>query len=228
METETKAIGELLPAVTETSKTVSPRPAEISFSDLDLTVLENLPPRLGDGLMGQLVEIANCPLPAETGWDEDHFAQVMHSMSTALKMRSDDEIDGKLRYALYRRKLQGFSRKALSYLCEKALETCTFFPTISECLKILKGWENRTIATAARDKAKLAVSRERTARMEETMTALMRGDLDGEAIAALSEGIRSIALTRGLIWDDGDGVYRPRPDPDMAAIREGAQKRMGF
>lgn len=224
---EAKPIGETLPDLLDsaTIETGSSAPSTRRFSDLDLSVLERIPARLSDGLMAHLEVIANFPLPAEDACDDAHFAKVMRSMSI-LARRSDDEVTGKLRINLYQRMLGGYSDEAISYLCEQSLAKFTFFPSVAECLKILAAWPNRTLAKQARDKATNALRHERQTRMEETMMALMKGELDGEAIAALPEGIRSIALTRGLIWDDGDGQYRPRPDPDLAAIRERGQRSM--
>lgn len=227
--TEARQISETLPTITaaETLETGSSVTSTRGFSALDLTVLDRLPARLGDSLLATLDEIANCRLPIVEPCSEDQFDKMMRSLSI-LPRKGDDEVTGKLRHGLYLRKLGGFSDEAIGHLCSKALETCKFFPTISECLAILKGWDNRHLSITAREKARVAVRNERQFRMEETMTALCRGDLDGDQIAALPEGIRRIALTRALIWDDGDGKYRPRPDPVLAEMREGAQKRMRF
>ena len=230
METNTaKPIGETLPAVmaSATPETGSSAISTTRFSELDLAVLDSLPKRLSDTLLTKVEAIANCPLPAVEPCDEDQFDMAMRSLSI-LPRKGDDEATGKLRRNLYYRKLQGFSNEAVGYLCSKALETCKFFPTISECLGILKGHDSRHMAIEAQEKAKVAVRNELQHRMEDTMTALCRGDLDGEQIAALPERIRSIAEARGLLWNDGDGKYRPRPDDVLADIREGAQKRMGF
>lgn len=225
--TEARRISDLLPdsATTEMVSSATSTIASLRLADLDLKVLENLPKRLSDGLMAHLEMIVSCPLPPDVSCDDGHFAQVMRSLSI-LPRRADDEISGKLRTGLYERMLGGFSDEGLSYMCERVLATCTFFPSIAECLKILEKWDNRALAKQAQEKAKNALRHERQFRMEETMLSLMKGELDGDAIAALPEGIRDIALTRALIWADPDGTFRPRPDPDAAAMRERAQRNL--
>lgn len=227
MDDMARPIGEALPAIVEhgTHATASSDTSTIRFSDLDVTVLDRLPARLSDTLLGKLEVIANCPLPAETSCSEDHFNQVMRSLSI-LPRRSDDEVTGRLRAGLYHRMLAGFSNAALSHLCEQALATCKFFPTISECMALLQGFDNRALAKLAREKARNALRREKQTRMEETMDALARGLLDGDAIAELPEWWRKVAETRALVWNDGDGKYRPRPNRDLIRAIEGSQPSM--
>lgn len=224
---QARPIGEILPAATEepTSEPASNALATKTFSELDLTVLDRLPARLSDSTMAALADIMNCALPADQGCDDEHFAACMRSLAT-LPTGRGDEVDGKLRYSLYKRKLSGFSNAAMSHLVSQALERCKFFPTIHECLGLLRGWNNRQQAVDARRRATNARQNELQLRMEETMDALSRGDLDGEEIAALPEWCRRIAEARGLLWNDGDGKYRPRPNRAIVEIREGVQPKM--
>jgi hypothetical protein len=172
--------------------------------------LENLPARLDDRTLAMVEDLASSPLPPLLPCDEDFFLKCLRSLSI-LPKRKDDALSGELRAGLYYRKLKGYPKDAMSFLVSEALERCEWFPSIKECLDMLGRWKRADEALVAKLAAGQIARRERLARLNETMAALERGELDGDAIAALPERFRDIAETRALIWVDPDGSYRPRP-----------------
>lgn len=169
--------------------------------------LVNLPVRLDDQMLAAVEKLANLPLPALQPCDDRHFAQCIRIMLATLSKRNSDDLSGDLLLAAYRRILGHHPREAIDYLCLEVLARCKWFPSIAECSEILAGWkrkDNRPIAAAR-------ARHERQARLEEAMVALERGELTGEQIGAMPERFLQIALTRGLVWFDPDGTYRPRP-----------------
>lgn len=165
-----------------------------------------------------VTNLARAQLPAIVPCDAAHFDKCMSFMDAALPRRKQDGASGKLRAAAERRALANFSAEAMSYLAKQAVERCQWFPTISECLTILEEWKQPEIEIKRR--AELIARNELNARLDENMDALKRGKLDGEQIAALPARHRDIAQTRGLIYADPDGTYRPRPDPMYLAMLE--------
>ena len=164
-------------------------------------------------MLAVVEKMANLPLPALQPCDERHFAQCIRVMLATLSKRNSDDLSGDLLLAAYRRMLGHHPREAIDYLCVEVLARCKWFPTIAECSEIIVGWkrkDNRPVAAAR-------ARHERQARLEGVMAALERGELTGEQIGAMPERFLQIALTRGLVWFDPDGTYRPRPlrRPDM-------------
>lgn len=138
--------------------TALPQP---STDALDLTAL---PERLDDAMLARVQDIAVSPLPDPTPCDERHLNQCLRVMLAVLPRQAANELSGELFVAAYAKKLGHLPKDAVSYLADKAMERCRWFPTISECLDFAREWKRddehtRRKALAAR----LAVA-ERNAR----------------------------------------------------------------
>lgn len=170
-----------------------------------------------------LVEaLASSPLPPPIPCDEDYFLKCMTVMQASLPRRASDDMSGEALVDAYRWKLGSQPRSAISHLTSVALDRCKWFPTIAECMEIIGGWTRNDEALRTKRRAEVLARNERLARLDETIAALENGELDAEQIYALPDRFRDIALTRGLIWADPDGTYRPRPLRRPEALPETA------
>jgi hypothetical protein len=106
---------------------------QLSTDDLDLTAL---PERLDDQTLERVQAIASAPLPPPRPCDETHLTKCLRVMLSVLPRKTSDELSGELFVAAYQRKLRDFSNDAISYMSDKALETCRWFPTIAECMEL--------------------------------------------------------------------------------------------
>jgi len=219
--TEAVAIREHLPAFRDsgTSVMASPASATPRFSELDLTVLDNLPARIGDRTLARLDEIANCPLPALPASDERHFAKCMRILSV-LPRRADDEVTGEVRFRLYHRHFGALPADALSFLAERASHECRFFPTPSECQAILDRWERADEAVAARRFAANRARAERELRWTEVMERLKARTMDQAEIDGLSDRAKRVAEERGFVRALRDGSFTAWPDVNTLSEAE--------
>lgn len=209
META-KPMGALLPGIVDPGMgvTVSSGPLTKPSEVLDL---DSLPKRLDDRTLALLKEISDSPLPAPVRADDEHFAKCLRSMAI-LPGRKEDEISGKLRHKLYAAKLQVFSNEALSYLVSKVLDQCQWFPSIAECLAILRTWPSREVAEQRQSKANVLFQTELQTRMNEALAELEARALDQAAIDALPAKIKRIAAEKGYLWAWPDGRFTVRVD----------------
>lgn len=211
METETtKPLGSLLPGIVDQSTAVTASCGPLTKPS-DVLDLDSLTGRIDDATLGVLAQIADAPLPAPERADDDHFAKCLRSMAI-LPYRADDERSGKLRHRLYAAKLQGYSNEALSFLVSKALDQCQWFPTIAECLAILRTWPNRDVADARRRKADHLIGWEWQKRMDEAMEALAKRTMPQGEIDALPAKWKRIAADKGYLWVWPDGRFTTRVD----------------
>lgn len=215
--TEAQPIRDCLPAVVPagTAEPVSSAPPT-SMADFAGIDFDRLPARLDDAQLVAVETMARLPLPAVEPVADKFFAACMRSLAT-MPSRAGDEDTEKLRYKLYHRKLSEFSEAALGYLVSQALERHTFFPSIAECMAILREFPEHAFAQRQKRRASRRAFDERQARMEDTMEALRRGKLSFEDIAALPEGVRRIAEARGFLRFESDGSYTPTPDTAFIA-----------
>ena len=211
METEThKPLGALLPGIVDQSITATASCGPLTKPS-DVLDLDSLTGRIDDATLGVLAQIADAPLPAPERADDDHFAKCLRSMAI-LPYRADDEIGGKLRHRLYAAKLQGYSNEALSFLVSKALDQCQWFPTIAECLAILRTWPNRDVADSRRRRADHLIGWEWQKRMDEAMEALAKRTMPQGEIDALPAKWKRIAADKGYLWVWPDGRFTTRVD----------------
>lgn len=211
METETGTqIGALLPGIANHGREpmASPMPSTMPWPDLDL---DQLPARLDKRLMTMVREIRDSALPAPASSDEVWFAQCMKAMDI-LPRRQDDQLGGKMRFSLYKRHLEGYSNEALSYLAEKATAGCHFYPSIAECLDILKAWPNRNRDAERQEKAGHLYQRELNARMDEALGKMAERSLPQSEVDTLPEYWKRIAVEKGYLRKLRDGSYHVWPD----------------
>lgn len=114
--------------------------------------------------------------------------------------------------AAYRRKLGHLPKDAVSFIVDRALDRCRWFPTIAECLEIASEWERNDSDFRDRENARADLRRENQARMEDAMTMLAGGQASQDQIDALPSQWKSIAETRGLLrYNDGEYTIRLSP-----------------
>lgn len=195
-----------------TTETVSPRH---STDSLDLTAL---PARLDDRTLARVEAIATAPLPALPACDEVHFGRTLRAMAAALPKRSSDDVSGELMVKVYQGRLGHFPRPAMTYLFNRVIDTCRWFPTVAECLEILSNWERADEHTRRRDHARGRVSGEKELRMQEAMLALAAREMPQAAIDRLPERWKRIAEERGYLRLV-DGAYVVRHEPPLASNR---------
>lgn len=189
--------------------TVSPRPL---IADLDLAAL---PARLDDETLEMVKAIAAAPITPLPPCDERHFNQCLRIMLSVLPKRSADEVSGELFVAAYHRKLADKSNAAISFLADKAMERCRWFPTIAECLEILSEFRrNDEMIHKELDRRRLAgelARKEREARSDDALAehAVKAGFLTQEDVDALPEYLVSLGLTCGSLRKDDEGIVRP-------------------
>jgi hypothetical protein len=176
-----------------------------------------MPSRLTDTQLETVKATAAGLLPPLPACDPTVFAQFIRTLQSALPMRATDETAGKLLAATYHRMLGDQPREALAFMVETALATCRWFPTIAECLDILREWSRCDDACQAKRLAKRMADGEAANRLWDS-----RGSLEA-FIDKLEEGKGSqadldaaprwwleIAEARGAIRRrDGAFVLRP-------------------
>lgn len=179
------------------------------------TVSSNVP-RLDDSRMAELEAVANEPLPRQEPCDAAHFAKCMRSLSL-LPSRADDETKGELRLAIYQRMLGHNPNGAISYLVERALAELNWFPSPKQCLDILADWkEPVSKERRRRDIACNLIAGERRMRFEDAMYAMQARELHGDALDAIPERWKLIAVERGYLRLAPDGfIVRHEPKRDQ-------------
>jgi hypothetical protein len=180
-----------------------------STDSLDLMTL---PDRLDDTMLARVEAIAAAPLPALQSCDEVHFGRTLRAMASALPRRASDEVSGELMLKVYQGRLGGYSRQAMTYLFNHAIDTCRWFPTVAECLEILSRWERSDEHSRRRDLARRAVANEKETRLREALMTLAAREMPQEQIDCLPEYWRKIAEERGYLKRaDGKFVIRHEP-----------------
>lgn len=180
-----------------------------------VTASSNMP-RLDDKRMAELQVLANAPLPRPEPCDQAHFAKSMRALSL-LPSRADDETKGELRLAIYQRMLGHNPNGAISYLVERALAELNWFPSPKQCLDILADWkEPVSKERRRRDIACNLIAGERRMRFEDAMYAMQARELHGEALDAIPERWKLIAVERGYLRLAPDGfIVRHEPKRDQ-------------
>lgn len=173
----------------------SPSP---STDNLDLTTL---PERLDDETLARVTAIAEAPLPPLPTCDSQVFAQSLRMMLAVLPKRQSDEVSGELFVVAYQRALSGYPKAAIRHLCDKAIETCRWFPTVAECLEILSTWRRTDEAVLRRAKAERLARNERAARSSIPWTAtsafrVNQSDIDTMAPQMIELGLSCGALVK--------------------------------
>lgn len=153
--------------------------------------------------------IAAEPLPTLSPCGEKHFATCLRLMLAVLPKQNTDDLGGELFVGAYRRQLGEWPNEAISYLTERVTATCKWFPTIAECLEILRTWKRNDDAVMRKRKAQSLAYRERDARRTESMPEINTEPLTQAHVDALPDSLRNIGLTLGYLVKDADGTVRP-------------------
>ena len=221
-EPTAKPMGALLPGIvdSQTGVTASPEPLTTPAALMDLTTL---PARIDDETMGLLREIATAALPTPVSCDDEHFARCMKSLDI-LPRRADDT-GGPLRLKLYRRKLGGFENGALSFLVDRGLERFQFFPSIKECLDLLRAFPNRDRDAGRRGHAKSLIEREQQHRLHDAILAMRRREFSQTEIDALPAKWKQIAAEKMLLWAWPDGRFTVRRNVEAMDADEAEAER---
>ena len=136
-------------------------------------------------------------------------------MLAVLPKRSADEVSGELFVAAYHRKLADRSNDAISFLADKAMERCQWFPTIAECLEILGDFRRSDDAIhrhlERRRRASEIASRERKARDDDAsrVYALNNHTLTQEEVDAMPDFLVELGLSCKSLRRDDDGKVCP-------------------
>ena len=92
------------------------------------------------------------------------MSKILRTMLAVLPRRGSDDVSGELFVSAYQHKLGHLPNDAVSYIADKALETCKWFPTIAECLELLDGWRRVDVFTKRKYAAQELEHRENMAR----------------------------------------------------------------
>lgn len=158
-------------------------------------------------MLSLIQAVAEAPLPCLPPCDEVHFAKCLRAMQAVLPRQQADDVGGELLFRTYRRQLGHYPAAALSYLTEQATARFQWFPTIAQCLDILKLWRRADKAAGDQMLARAAVRNELQARMEDAFRAMKDASITLFEIEALPESWRRIGVERGLLRRNEDGTY---------------------
>jgi hypothetical protein len=160
--TEAKQIGTVIPLFTPggaANSTDSPTPSKPEFSMADL---ERLPDRLDNPTMRALRTFYRSELPPEAVCEPKELLMTLRAMVACLPRQNGmDELGGKLMAAMYQHQLERFSGAAITFLRDRVIAQCRWFPTVAECLEILTEYRRKPDChSLARDAAKMMFIRE--------------------------------------------------------------------
>lgn len=172
--------------------------------------LADLPDRLDDTMLAAVETIARSPLPPLPSCDERHFAQCLRLMLAVLPRQQTDELGGELFVEAYRRHLAAWPDEAISYLASESTGRCKWFPTISECLDILRSWQRSDGPSHRREHARNLATRERNLRyMDSLPPREPPPPLTQEAVDAMPAALKRVGLTAGYLIENPDGSISP-------------------
>lgn len=193
---------------TEEAKKMARR--QPSTDDLDLA---SLPSRLDDAMLARVQDIADAPLPPPEPCSEQHLSQCLRVMLAVLPKRNSDDVSGELFVAAYLKKLGAYPKEQISFLADKAMERCQWFPTIAECIEIMGDWRRNDDAVKRRRHAYTLAAMERTNRYRE-LPARQRDPvhaprLTQAAVDTLPEPLINIGLQLGSLTRNAAGKVVP-------------------
>jgi len=208
METAARQIGQVLPSlrVVETNAP-SPQGSSVELSRLNLAAL---PKRLDDRMLARLEAMIASPLPRPAPCPEPEFMAIMAGIQACLPSQHRSDISLEAQANAYWRMLGEYPLVAMKHLETEVLKRCRWFPTIAECIDILREFPVRNPLAAKRDDILRRIGAEHTTRFDEAMARLATGDVPQEWIDALPETWKGIAETRMLLWLHPDGSYTIR------------------
>lgn len=124
----------------------------------------------------------------------------MRYLAASLPRQQKGGLDGELMVVAYQRQLGNCSTEAIEFLIDEAQRTLDWFPTISQCLKILDRFEPRDRKLI--QLCRTVSERERWERFNDMERAVRRGNCTEELIARLTDRQRVQAREAGLLRDD--------------------------
>lgn len=141
--------------------------------------------------------------------DPGFLADQMAFMDAALPSRDVDVEQGRLRATAYFSALSAYPDEAIAFMARKAVETCKFFPTPSECLAILKSW---TLGPSTRERA-LTLCRKFNEERFDRWKAAIRERNERALAADVPDQWRRILEAEGLLrlMEDGSFQFRAKP-----------------
>lgn len=176
----------------------------------DFTVkgLLALPDRLDEETLNHLTIFAKSPLPLAEVCSDRVFGQTMLTLHVALPSKERSEVEDDLKFRVYQRKLGHLPHEAIATMASRALDRCKWFPTIAECLSLLKDWE--TDARRVRDIAKARIARDKQHRLDDIRTDLDWGRCSQRVIDDLPERWLKILETETRLLLHPDGTFTAR------------------
>lgn len=219
MATEARTIAQVLPSL---SVVEAPVNRELVSSDALLKLdLAKIPERLTDPMLAKLEAIANCHLPPPASCPVDSFNATMAGLQACLPSQSRSDVSLEAQAEAYGRMLGGYSAEAIQHLEVTALARLKWFPTIAECIEILKEFPTRNPLAEKRSAVLRRISAEHTTRFDEAMARLATEEPQQDWIDALPETWKQMAETRSLLRVDEEGRYTLRHSSarELAAAR---------
>lgn len=145
------------------------------------------------------------PAPCEN----DHFNKCLRAIEAVLPRRQADDISGRLMVAVYWKKLGSYPKEAIDFLSNHAIENLRWFPTIAECIDILKLYQ---FTDGRYETAKAVLMHDRQLQFENTLGSIRDGKLPQDKIDTLPDYTKRVAETRGYLrrLDDGSLVIRAK------------------
>lgn len=176
---------------------------EHSTDDWDLTTL---PSRLDDETLTRVQAIAHSPLPPLPACDSRTLGQALRMMLSVLPRRHADDISGELFVAAYERQLGSYPAPAIQHLCDEAIGTKQWFPTVVECHEICREWHRNDEAVKRQALARSLAWGEERARAEKRDREVRKVEQKAE-ISKMTPELIEIGLSCGaLIRDDAGNV----------------------
>lgn len=214
-------IAQVLPSlsVVEAPTNLAPASSD-ALSKLDLA---KIPVRLTDAMLAKLEAIANCHLPPLAPCPVGSFNATMAGLQACLPSQNRSDVSLEAQAEAYGRMLGGYPAEAIRYLETQVLARCKWFPTIAECLEILRSFPVRHPLAEKRSAILRHISAEHTTRFDEAMLCLIADDeVSQDWIDALPETWKQMAETRSLLRLEDDGRYTLRQSAarELAAARQ--------
>jgi hypothetical protein len=205
-------IGEILARqATSSQSTDSPQPVAKLPTERVQTLLAKEMTELTAADCRELLDWAMTqPTKAKPSTDEE-FAKHFEYMAT-MPSRADDIETGRIRFAIYRRMLGQYSNEALKFMSYRVFERHTFFPSVAQCLEILREYRD---PPTAHDTISIICRQSSEYRFASWLEAVKAGADD--LIDTAPDLWKRIAECRDVLRRDGDKyVLRKKNRPQLA------------
>lgn len=169
---------------------------------------------LSDDQLTTLKDFARAPVIPLPSCTDAEFAAYLRIMDSSLKQRDTDYSTGKLRQRTYYARLGSrWPADAVKHMTQICIDTMIFFPSVSECLTIIKTWEHP--GRRVREVASAMLRSEDDRRYRDAAARLQRGEVEQGEVEhwPLSWKRRLEHYFWGLRVVDGQHVLRPGTEP---------------